>query len=108
MFRVESRIAEHIFAMLQMLLHLFQHLRRERRIQVAGDVVPHVFAVYDHAHHLRLGATCFNSGANFFCRDVIRARCKRTFTAAMLMPSAAAASLTLSCSMSLAGKLRGR
>ncbi len=85
--------------MLQVLLHLFQHLRWQGLIQIAGDVLPNMLAVYDHAHHLRLGAISFNSGARFFC-NIMRARCNRTFTDAVVMPSAAAASFTLNCSIS--------
>ena len=85
--------------MLQVLLHLCQHLRRQGVVQVTGDVLPNMLAVYDQAHHLRLGTISFNWGARFFC-NIMRARCNRTFTDAVVMPSAAAASFTLNCSIS--------
>src|ERR1700730_8623533 len=85
--------------MLQMFLHLLTHLRREGAIEVAGGVLPNVLALYDHENHLRFGLDFFNCGTSFFC-SMMRARCNRTFTDAMEMPSASADWFTLSSSTS--------
>ncbi len=46
--------------MLKVLLHLLQHLRGKRLIQVAGDVFPNMLALYNQGNFLRFGATFFN------------------------------------------------
>ncbi len=99
MFRVESRIAEQISQCSRCFCTSSSTSGAEVAVQVAGDMRPNVFAFYDHGNHLRLGATRFNCGARFFC-NIMRARCNRTLTEAMLMPIASAASLTLSPSTS--------
>ena len=95
--RIQDRRTD--FAMLQVPLHLFQNIRWKGLVQIAGDVRPNMLALYRHVHHLRLGAISFNCGARFFC-NIMRARCNRTFTDPVVMPSAAAASFTLNCSIS--------
>src|SRR5260370_8820692 len=82
-----------------MFLHLLKNLRGERAIEVAGDVLPNVLALYDHENHLRFGLTLFNCGTSFFC-SIMRARCSRTFTDATDMPSASADCFTLTSSTS--------
>src|ERR1700733_4974205 len=84
---------------LQMFLDLFQYVWCKCAIEIAGDVLPYMFALYNHGNHLRFGFTCFNCGTNFFC-SIIRARWSRTLTDAMLMPSDSADSFTLNSSMS--------
>lgn len=56
--RIENGRAD--FAVFQVLLHLFLYLFGKRVIQIAGDVVPDVLAIYNHGNHLRFGFTCFN------------------------------------------------
>src|SRR5713101_1959695 len=85
--RVENRRTD--FAVLQMFLHLLKYLRREGAIEVTGDVLPNMLALYVHENHLRFGLTLFNCGTSFFC-SIMRARCSRTLTDAIEMPSASA------------------
>ncbi len=46
--------------MLQVLLHQRSSISRQRTIQIAGEVVPNVFALYDHGNHLLWGAELFS------------------------------------------------
>jgi hypothetical protein len=61
---VEYRRAN--FAMFQVLLYLFQLLSRESSIQKTGDMLPNVFAVYNHGNHFLLALSFFNSGTRAF------------------------------------------
>jgi hypothetical protein len=76
-------------------------LLRQRPIQILGDVVPDVFAIYDHGGHLLFDVRLmvFNWRASCFC-NIIRARCNRTLTLGTLIFNAWAVSLLLSSSTS--------
>src|SRR6267142_5804020 len=99
--RIQNRRA--YLTVLQVPFNLHAQLRRDAVVNVVGDVGPNVFAVQFHGilpqNPLRAGAVVFNSGAKLFC-SIIRARCSLTFTMFSLMSKAAAASATLSSSMS--------
>src|ERR1700712_65996 len=95
---VQNRRAD--LTVLQMFLDPFQYFWSKCAIEIAGDMLPYMFALYNHGNHLRFGFNCFNCGTNLFC-NIIRARCSRTFTDAMLIPSDSADSFTLNSSMSL-------
>ena len=86
-------------AMLQMFLDFVQFRSFQATVEVARDVLPDVFAIYNQGNHLRLGLTCFSCGASVFC-NIIRARCSLTFTDATEMPRASADSFTLNSSTS--------
>ena len=60
-------------AMFQVPLHQFSYFEGQRIVQIAGDVVPNVFAFYYHRNHLLFGFAVFSCGASAFC-SMIRAR----------------------------------
>ncbi len=92
------------FAVFEVQLDFFTQLGIHRLVDVLRDVFPHVFAIQFHSalpkNPLRAGAVVFRNGTSRFC-SIIRARCKRTFTAPGLIPSACAVSSMLSSSRSL-------
>src|SRR5215470_2974599 len=93
------------FAMGQVLLYISAHGRIERPIDILGDAIPYVSAVQNHRNLLSIPLffcsfhSIRRSGTSFFCSKR-RARCRRTFTNAMEIPSASAVSFTLNSSTS--------
>src|SRR5208283_3192774 len=84
------------FAVFQVLLDLPAHFRRNLLIEIFRDVFPNAFALQIHWNSLpkklfRAGTLPFRYGTSIFC-NIMRARCSLTFTAATVIPSAAAVS----------------
>src|SRR5207249_12246627 len=92
------------FAVLQVALDVLAQLRVDTPVDVLRDVLPHVFALEFHnalpKNLLRAGAVVFRQGTRRFC-SMIRARCSRTFTAPVVIPSACAVSSMFRSSRSL-------
>src|SRR5215472_13829293 len=97
--RVQYRRAD--LAVIEVVLHGPPGLFGYSPIQIFGDVVPNMFAIYNHGSHLRFDfrVAVFNWGARHFC-SIIRARCSRTLTLGMLRFKARAVSWTFSSSTS--------
>src|SRR5579862_2150456 len=97
--RIDDRGTD--FTVRQVAFDISADLRVERAVDVFGDVLPDVAAVQNHGSlpskrcFRRGAATIRNCGASFFC-SIMRARCRRTLTDAIEIPSREAVSLTLS------------
>src|SRR5260370_23239676 len=99
---IQDRRAD--FAVFEVQLDFFTKLGIHRLVDVLRDVLPNVFAIQFHSalpkNPLRAGAVVFRNGTSRFC-SIIRARCRRTFTAPVLIPSACAVSSMFCSSRSL-------
>jgi len=83
----------------QMFLNFVSFRMLKVIVEITGDVIPDMFAIYNQGNHLRSGLACFSCGASVFC-NIILARCSLTFTDATEMPRASADSFTLNSSTS--------
>src|ERR1700679_766131 len=89
---------------LEMLLDGGQHFGVEGVVEIAGDLLPDVFALYDHGNHLRFGFICLSCGARCFC-SMMRARCSLTLTRPVLILRTSAVSAMLNSSTSRRRKI---